>query len=141
LDDETEAIDPSEQAAFNVTQVEFADDRVYYLNTASDPADPFDSITWVVAGTVEGGVLAEKTSIAVAGDDFDHERVDWDMVNIEGSIFAILRNTWDTTSSDEVARTSRLSIVDAPEGNEPRLVLGVPTTAPVESIALDEGRL
>lgn len=141
FDADAETIDPSEQATINVTRVEFNGDRIYYLNEYTDPSDPWDRVTWLVAGQIEGQGLNHKASIALASDDSQFERVSWQMVNLEDSLFAILRNTWNTTAGGEVGRTSRLGLVDAPEGVEPAPVLSVPLTAPVESIHADQGRL
>jgi len=136
-----QTIDPSEQAAYNVTRVEFDGPRVYYLNEPTDPGDPYSGLTWLFAGTVDGQALTEKTAVALSSDDHEFERVAWNMVNVGGSLFAMLRNTWDTTEGGEIKRTSRLSLVDAPREVEPKIVLRVPTTAPVESIHRDGDRL
>ena len=110
-----DAADPIDGVAVNVTQVSFADNRVFYLNQASGD-DGLDAVTFLVSGRLNSErQLEERTSRAFPYNDFalarDGIAVSYQLVSLEDTMLAVLRQ------SDDGVR--EVTVFDAPENHRP----------------------
>ena len=135
-------VDPSLNAVLNVTQVGFSDDRVFFISEPTIREDEYSSLTYLVSGRLSAdGAFEEKTSVPVANDDLEQEQVEWQLVSLKDTFFAVLRNVSRQTDAGQLGSQSQLKLFDAPLGQKPEEVFTIPTTTQVSTILEEEGEL
>lgn len=137
--------DPGRDAVLNASEVAFAADRVFFINSPVFGTDrDEDKAVYLVAGELnESGLLERRYSLKL--DDFDEEspvQPEWQLVGLQDTLVAVLKTLEGSDPvTGEPFAANTITIYDNPPGQPPIRVAKIDLLNRASAIEFKDGEL